>query len=332
MTEAIKGIIMFSGGLDSTVAAHLLKSQGLSLLLLHFVLPFYSGLGNGHERIRSLAAAAGLPLRIVEEGEPFFVMVRSPRFGFGKNANPCLDCRIHRLVETRHIMEEVGASFVATGEVIGQRPKSQRLQCLRMIEKRAGLAGRLLRPLSARLLEPTIVERERLVDRERLMALAGRGRQAQFAYARANGLRHISPAGGCLLTDIGSARRYHALARKYPGHTLEDFKLIAYGRHFSLGERCRLVIARNDKENEIFEKIISDEDLVFDLADVPGPMGIGRGEFSESEIIDAASMVARYSRVRDSAQVRVRVYRKACAEKILTIEPADPCRCNEFLM
>lgn len=332
MTGAVDGIVMFSGGLDSTVAAHLLKSQGLSLLALHFILPFYAGLGGDHERIRSFAAFAGVPLRIVEEGEAFFAMVRSPRFGFGSRANPCLDCRIHRLLAARRIMREAGAAFIATGEVIGQRPKSQRLQCLKMIEKRTGLAGRLLRPLSARLLEPTIVEQEGLVDRGRLMALSGRGRRRQLAYAKAYGLRHASPAGGCLLTDVGSARRYHALADKYPGHTLEDFKLIAYGRHFALGERCRLVVARNERENDIIDTISSADDLIFDIVDVPGPMGIGRGEFSDSDLATAASVVARYSRARNEERVRVRIYRKTGKERVLTVAPADPVWCESCRM
>ncbi|MBN1306556.1 MAG: hypothetical protein JXA18_01465, partial [Chitinispirillaceae bacterium] len=180
--------------------------------------------------------------------------------------------------------------------------------------------------------EPTVVEREGLVERQRLMALAGRSRKAQLAYAQAKGLRYTSPAGGCLLTDVGSARRYRTLSRRYPGHTLEDFKLIAYGRHFALGERCRLVVARNEHENRIFEKIISQEDHVFDLADSTGPMGIGRGEFSESDIIDAASMVARYSRVRNKAKVRVNVIRKGGVERVLTIRPADPSRCDALIM
>jgi tRNA-uridine 2-sulfurtransferase len=116
------GLLMFSGGLDSTVAAHLLTCQNLSILAVHYVLPFYSGIEDAYPLIRRHAEQLGIPLRIEEEGEEFLAMVRSPRFGFGKNANPCVDCRMHRLKKTTRIMEEVGASFIATGEVIGQRP------------------------------------------------------------------------------------------------------------------------------------------------------------------------------------------------------------------
>ena len=328
MSDRIDGILMLSGGLDSIVTAHILKSQGLNILALHYILPFYSGLGLAHAGIRSYADELGIPLRIIEEGEDFFVMVQSPRFGFGKNANPCMDCRIHRLAAARLIMEETGASFIATGEVVGQRPKSQRLDCLQQIENRAGLAGRLLRPLSALLLEPTLAEQSGLVDRGRLMGLSGRSRQPQLSYAREHGLRHNSPAGGCLLTAVGSAKRYLSLVKRYPDFSFEDFRLIAFGRHFPLNDRCRLVIARDDGENDIFEKIISREDIIFDLADIPGPMGIGRGDFSEGDVHTAAAMVARYSRARAMTSVRVKVYRLNDPGRIIDVAPADPSYCE----
>jgi hypothetical protein len=324
----IDGIVMFSGGLDSSIAVHMLKSQGLSVLALHFVLPFYSGIGRTHDRIRSYAGTLGIPLRIIEEGEEFFAMVQSPAWGFGKNANPCLDCRIHRLKRAKSIMEETGAAFIATGEVIGQRPKSQRRECFRMIEKQTGLDGRLLRPLCARLLPPTIAEEQGLVDREKLFSHSGRGRFMQLAYAQQHGIGHSAPAGGCLLTDVGSSRRYLALAAKYPDIGLEDFKLIAWGRHFAIGERSRIVIARNDRENGIFEHIISTQDLVFDLADAPGPMGIGRGVFTDDDIRRAASFVARYSRSRGDALARVRVYRTGETGTVMEVVPADPADCE----
>jgi tRNA-specific 2-thiouridylase len=327
MTNKIDGLLLLSGGLDSCIAAHLLKTQGLSLLALHFVLPFYSGLGSDHKKIRSFADALDVPLRIIEEGEEFFEMVKSPQFGFGKNANPCLDCRMHRLSVARGIMVETGAAFIATGEVIGQRPKSQRLECLQLIERRTGLEGKLLRPLSAKLLEPTIPENSGLVDRSKLMDLAGRSRYPQLAYAREHGLQHTAPAGGCLLTHVESAQRYLALTQRYKDLSLEDFKLIAYGRHFALGEQCRLVIARDSGENDTLEKIVSNGDLIFDLADIPGPMGVGRGTYTNADVARAAAFVARYSKARTLKEVRVKVWRKSEPEKIISVIPADPAEC-----
>ncbi len=332
MKDVFDGILMFSGGLDSTIAAHLLKSQGLSILAIHFVLPFYAGLDRNYRKIRSFASDLGIPLKIIEEGEEFFEMFRSPRFGYGKRFNPCLDCRIRRLNEARKIMEEAGSCFVATGEVVGQRPKSQRLQCLQMIEKRTGLKGRLLRPLSAKLLEPTICEQEGIVNRERLLAISGRSRHEQLAYAQTYGLQYFSPAGGCLLTDVGFARRYRAMAEKYPEHTFKDFKLLAYGRHFAIGKRCRLLVSRNEAENRAIKKIISEDDMVFEILDTPGPVGIGRGEFSEEELTKAASILLRYSRARNSAVVRVKICLNGGGEKILTAAPADHLTCESCRM
>ena len=322
------GLLMFSGGLDSTIAGHILKSQGCHLLALHFVLPFYSGIGAPHGEIRSFAEALDIPLRIVEEGEAFYAMVRSPQFGFGKNANPCMDCRIHRLKAARVIMEEEHIPFIVTGEVIGQRPMSQRLSCLQLIERRTGLEGRLLRPLSAKRLEPTIPEQNGLVDRSRLLDWSGRSRQPQLRYARNFGLRHTPPAGGCILTNELSAGRYLTLVKRFPEMSLKDFRLIAYGRHFILDDRCRVVIARDDPENDVIEQLAGPEDLLFDCADTPGPLGIGRGEFDEPAVFTVAAMVARYSRARSEKDVRVRVYRTTGEEKVVTVAPATPEQCE----
>lgn len=322
------GLVMFSGGLDSMVTAHLLKSMGLNVIALHYVLPFYSGFGLPHSLIRDYAERLDIPLRIEEEGPEFMEMVRAPQWGFGKNANPCLDCRIHRLVKAKPVMEEYGAAFIATGEVIGQRPKSQRLECLQMIVRRTGLDGRLLRPLSAQMLEETIPEKEGLVDRSKLFAWHGRGRKPQLEYARTYGLRHNPPAGGCLLTNEGPSQRYHVLAQKFPQFDFEDFILVAYGRHFILGDRCRLVVARDDYENGILEKIVTPGDVQLEPADITGPLGVVRGEVNDAIIETAARFVARYSRARGEETVAVRVFRTGAEISRLTIVPAEPAQCD----
>ena len=185
----VQCIVMFSGGLDSTIAVHLLKQQGIDVTALYFVLPFESGLDFDHAAVKRYANGLSVPLRIEEEGEGFLDMVSSPDFGYGKHANPCIDCRIHRLKKAKGIMDEIGASFIVTGEVIGQRPKSQRKDSLILIERKAGLEGILLRPLSAQLLEPTIPETKGWVDRSKLLAISGRGRKEQLAYSKKYGLK-----------------------------------------------------------------------------------------------------------------------------------------------
>lgn len=254
-------------------------------------------------------------------------MIREPSFGFGKNANPCLDCRIHRLKKARTIMDSIGADFIATGEVIGQRPKSQRRDCLQIIDRETGLTGRLLRPLSAQLLAPTRVEEQGMVNRDLLFGIQGRGRYVQLAYAQLHKLRHKPPAGGCMLTHEGSGVRFHQLCRTVPHFTLDDFKLIAYGRHFSLGKLGRLVVARNEAENEILEQFVTTKSYRIDLVAIPGPLGLASGELSLEDLQTAAAIVARYSRARTATTVEVAVGRKGEDEQVITVTPAIESFC-----
>lgn len=306
----VHGLVMFSGGLDSVIAAHLLKNQGLQIKVLHFVLPFYAGLGSSYKEVRRYADALEIPIRIEEEGEEFLDMILDPAFGYGKNANPCMDCRIARLKKAAKIMKEEGASFIATGEVIGQRPMSQRLECLHRIEKSADLQGILLRPLSARLLPPTKVEEQGLLDRERLLAISGRSRKVQLEYARKHGLIHDTPAGGCLLTHVDPARRFNELVSQNQKIALNDFKLLAWGRHFRLSPLCKVIVSRNESENGILEKIVSTDDYFMYMAEIPGPVAILRGICTDDEISVAASVLVRFSKARNSGAVKVKVFHK----------------------
>jgi len=328
-----KAVVMFSGGLDSAIAVHLLKSQGLDVTALHFVLPFYAGLDKKPEQIQAYAEALGVPLRVEEEGEDFLEMIRDPKFGFGKNANPCVDCRIHRLTKAARIMEQEGAAFLATGEVVGQRPMSQKLYTLQQVEKAAGLKGKLLRPLSAKLLAPTEAETAGIVNRELLLDISGRSRAVQLAYSKKHGLIHSSPAGGCLLTNIETGARFNDLAAHNPQYSLIDFKLLAYGRHFRISPNYRIIISRDAEENTALEKIYaaalapSQEPLpaptskspqtttptrVFTqnivqiyLRDVLGPVALGLGEPDNSELQFSAAAVVRFSKMRGADQVAV---------------------------
>jgi tRNA-specific 2-thiouridylase len=326
----LHGIVMFSGGLDSVCATHLLMLQGLALKALHFALPFYAGLGLDFAPVRRAAGKLGVPLMIVEEGEEFLDVVKAPEFGFGKNANPCVDCRIHRLGKAKKIMEAEGASFIVTGEVVGQRPMSQRMDCLHKIENHAGLKGIILRPLSAKLLPPTCAEAEGVVDRDKLLRISGRSRKEQLAYARKYGLVHGAPAGGCILTNIKTAARFMDLARNHPGFDLEDFRLIAWGRHFRLSSECKLVVGRDDRENGILQKIASPKDSILRLpSDVPGPLGILRGSDGLSQDGVAASLFARYTRFKGDRFCAVQVVSGKNA-KTVEVEPATDDRCASY--
>ncbi|HEX3020132.1 MAG TPA: hypothetical protein VHP36_07505 [Chitinispirillaceae bacterium] len=325
----VQGLVMFSGGLDSVVAAHLLKSQGLQIKALHFVLPFYSGVGYSYRDVIKYADALEIPLRIEEEGEEFLEMILDPDFGYGKNANPCMDCRIERLRKARKIMHEEQACFIATGEVIGQRPMSQRLDCLHRIEKKADLQGLLVRPLSAGLLAPTKVETEGILDRERLLSISGRSRKVQLEYARKHGLIHATPAGGCLLTHADPARRFQELVSQKQQIFLNDFKLLAWGRHFRLSPSCKAVVSRNESENGILEKIATPEDCFLYMAEIPGPVAIVRGKYSSDEIQVAASILIRFSKARNSLKVKVKAFRNGNLTEI-EVQPATEQYCEEL--
>jgi tRNA-specific 2-thiouridylase len=323
----LHGIVMFSGGLDSVCATHLLMSQGLSVKAVYFSLPFYTGFGLEYRQVRKAAEKLGVPLEIVEEGEEFLGVVKSPEFGFGKNANPCVDCRIHRLGKAKKIMEAEGAAFIATGEVVGQRPMSQRMDCLHKIENHAGLKGLLLRPLSAKLLPPTLAETSGMVDREKLLNISGRGRKEQLAYARKYALIHGAPAGGCILTNVKTAERFMDLSRHAPDFTLEDFRLLAWGRHFRLSPSCKLVVGRDDGENHVLQKIASAEDRVLRLpGDIPGPLGIVRGSDADSLVPAAASLFGRYTRFKDDVRCVVDVVWGEKKESV-EVKPATDEQC-----
>ena len=296
---------MFSGGLDSTIAVHMMQQQGLDVLALHFILPFYSGFGLAHEGIKKRAELLGVPLRIQEEGEEYLAMFKARQYGFGKNANPCIDCRIHRFEKAKRIMEETGASFVASGEVVGQRPMSQRRDCLDIIEKKSGLKGFILRPLCAKILRPTLVEDRGWVKRGEMLDLWGRGRKGQIAYAAQYGLSYSAPAGGCLLTNARTAERYADLAANSPDFSLSDFKLLAWGRHFRLNPSLKFIVARDDGENEMIDKLAGPSDTVVTMKDVLGPLGILRGAYTEEEARLACSIFAKYTRARTEEKAAV---------------------------
>jgi tRNA-specific 2-thiouridylase len=326
----IQGIVMFSGGLDSTVVVHLLKSQGIKVKALHFVLPFYSGLGLTHQKIREYADHLGVPLQIEEEGEEYIEMIRDPRFGFGKHANPCVDCRIRRLVHAKKIMQAEGASFIATGEVAGQRPMSQGYNSMNAIEKRAEVKGFLLRPLSAKLLPSTEAENSGLVDRDKLFNWSGRGRILQLEYAEKFNLKHATPAGGCILTTVDSSRRFHEFVDHTPDYSLLDFKLLAYGRHFRINPSCKLIVGRNDQENEIIIQLLSAVNNSLEMLDSLGPDGFIRGNYSEEDLLLCCALLARFSKEKNNENVRVALMENAKIVRTIIVAPADIAICDKY--
>lgn len=250
---------MLSGGLDSTLAATMMAAQGIELFALHFTSPFCTcSRGNGagcRSHAQVVAERLGIPIRTVAKGPEYIEIVRNPRHGRGSGMNPCIDCRIFTLARARAFMEEVGAFFLVTGEVVGQRPMSQRLEALRLIERQSGTQDIVLRPLSARHLPPTLPEREGWVDRAKLLSITGRSRKEQIRLAGEWGIGdYPCPAGGCLLTQKNFAVKVKDLFEHCEKPDTQDLLLLKIGRHFRIGGR-KVIVARDETENRRLEAL-----------------------------------------------------------------------------
>jgi tRNA-specific 2-thiouridylase len=225
----MKAIALLSGGLDSTLAAKVMMEQGIELEGLNFLTVFCTCTNRGETCLASQKAVEnlGIPLKIFNVSEEYLSVMKHPKHGYGRNMNPCIDCRIFMLKKTKAYMEESGAAFIITGEVLGQRPMSQRKDAMRLIEREAGLEGFILRPLSAKVLPITVPERERWVDREKLLKIEGRSRKPQIELAEHYSIRdYPCSAGGCLLTDPGFSKRMKDLMLHNPEFSLNDVHLL----------------------------------------------------------------------------------------------------------
>lgn len=318
----MRTIALISGGLDSILAAKVVKDQGVEVVPLKFRIPFCHRDDN---KAGELIKKIGLDLQTVEINEDFLEIIKKPRYGFGSNMNPCIDCKILMLAKTRELMPEFGASFVVTGEVLGQRPMSQHKQALEIIEKRSGLEGLVLRPLSAMLLKETIPEKENWVIRNRLLNFSGRSRKSQVELARSFGLTgYPNPAGGCLLTDPQFALRLKELIA-HQELNLDNVKLLKLGRHFRVARGAKLVVGRNEKEGqELLQYARGGDYLFMPPEELAGPTCLGRGKFSEEAIRLACSIICRYCDLDGAESVGIvyRVFPEAEA-KTLKIRPAE---------
>ncbi|OGP63001.1 MAG: hypothetical protein A2170_08295 [Deltaproteobacteria bacterium RBG_13_53_10] len=323
----IKAIALLSGGLDSTLAAKTILDQGIGLEALNFLTVFCTCTSKGETCLASQKAvdALGIPLRVFNVSEEYLDIVKNPKHGYGSNMNPCIDCRIFMLKKAKIYMEETGASFIVTGEVLGQRPMSQRKDAMRLIEKAAGLEGLILRPLSARFLPVTIPEKEGWVRRDELPAIQGRSRKPQMQMADRLGIRdYPCPAGGCLLTDPGFARRMRDLMCHKPHFALNDVHLLKFGRHFRLSSNVKLVVGRNEEENQKIQTFAREGDLLLKVLRYPGPLSLMRGEFNDSELERSASVTARYSKAKDFKRVDVSFWKaeeKEDERRFLSVSP-----------
>ncbi len=302
-------LALFSGGLDSLLACKLIQSQGLKVLGLHFVSPFF---GNQLkiEHWQNLYSIDLLPVDISQEFTD--LLLQGPPHGLGKWLNPCVDCKILMLNKTRQMLSQFQAKFIISGEVLGQRPMSQRKDMLHLINKKAGTKDILLRPLSAQNLPPTTMELTGQVDRSLLLALQGRGRKTQLNLARKLRLPEIpTPAGGCLLTEPETVKRIWPVLQNVPHPDPVDFELCKVGRQY-WADTHWLIIGRSREDNQKLLELIQPRDILFKLMDLPGPIAVGRqlhGPWSAHTVKSAALFILGFSsKARQNlGPVRVRV-------------------------
>jgi len=319
----MKTIALISGGLDSILAARFVKEQGLDVVGLRFKIPFCHNKGINFPDI-------GIEVKEADICDDFLKMIQSPKYGFGSHMNPCIDCKILMLKKAGELMGQYNAKFIITGEVLGQRPMSQHKQALLTIAKRSGLEGLVLRPLCARLLPETIPEKEGWVKRERLLNFSGRSRKQQVALAKSFGIKeYAQPAGGCLLTDRMFSDRLKDLFA-HEGLSRDNVELLKFGRHFRLNDTTKLVVGRDQKENEHLLNFARENDYLFMPGEnLPGPTSLGRGIFSEELIKLSCSITSRYCDINGDTSADIAY--KRFSEKENNVLKVSPMEENKLL-
>ncbi len=282
-----KALVMFSGGLDSILAVKVLQEQNIEVTGLICAGYFFDD-----ALAQKAAKQLKIKLKTIDFSDEHLEMVKKPKFGYGKGINPCIDCHILMLKKAKDIK---GFDFVATGEVLGERPMSQNKQSLELIKKESGLD--LLRPLSAKLLEPTEAEKRGLVDRKKLLSISGRGRKKQIELAKKWGIKEYpTPAGGCLLTDPEFSKKLKKMLVLWPNCKGSDVKLLKYGRHFWEGENL-IIVGRNEKDNKEIKELSLKGDMIIE-PDFAGPTILIRSKKSilKESLIKAKELMLKYSK------------------------------------
>jgi tRNA-specific 2-thiouridylase len=292
----MKALALFSGGLDSILAAKLILDQGIEVVAVTFILPVTA---EKEDHATKAATRLGIPHLTVEVGDEYLEVVQNPAYGYGSGMNPCIDCRIYMLREAKRRMNGVGAAFIITGDVLGERPMSQHRKALELEEREAGLEELIVRPLSAKLLPETIPEREGWVDRAKLLAIRGKSRKPQIALAAQFGLQgaYPSPSGGCLLTYREFAAKVKDLFEHEERVTMRDIELLKLGRHFRAGA-AKLIVGRNESENSRLLELKEPKEYAFEVPDYGSPITILQGLKRTEAIELAARLTARYSDAR----------------------------------
>ena len=303
----IKGLGLCSGGLDSILSALLLQQQGIDVTWICFETPFFSS-----DSAKKASLTTGIPLITLDITDDYMEMMKNPKAGFGKNMNPCMDCHTLMFSKAGDILKNKNFHFLFSGEVVGQRPKSQNKNSLRYVEKNSGFDGQILRPLSAKLLPPTLVEQKGLVNREKLLDISGRSRKIQMQMARDFEVKEYpSPAGGCLLTDKIFSNRLKDLMNIQKKFNKRELYLLKYGRHFRLDSKTKIIVGRSKADNKcLLTYCNTDKDLLLKHAKMPGPDVILTGDFTQKNIQTAAMACAAYTKSVPGENADIRVTKK----------------------
>ena len=304
-----KALALLSGGLDSTLAVKVILEQGIAVEALNFTSPFCTCTGKNagckSEAVR-VAEEFDIPIKVMHKGVEYLEVIRNPRHGYGKGMNPCIDCRIFLLRKAKEYMTESGADFIITGEVLGQRPMSQRRDTLRVIERESALEGLLLRPLSAKHFSPTIPELEGWVDREKLLAIQGRSRKEQMQLAEDLDVKNYPcPAGGCLLTEVSFVSKVRDVFDHADQLNLRDFRLLKVGRHFRIGPKTKLLVGRNEAENDLLERSMQAGEAAVRWLEGGSPLGVILGVVNDEITATAAKILLRYTKAEAGRECRL---------------------------
>jgi len=312
----MRTLALLSGGLDSALAIKLVQEQGVKVTALNFTSPFIQ---TRLETVRRIAENLKVNLVTLDLGMEHLKIVRNPRYGYGSQINPCVDCRILMLTRARSYAKRIHASFIVTGEVLDQRPMTQRLSVMKLIEREAGVEGVVLRPLSAKVLPETRVEREGLINREKLLGIRGKSRRIQIQLARKYGIKgYQTPSGGCLLTYKEYALKLQDLIKHRSRVTRRDLQLLKVGRHFRF-KGCKIIVGRNKEENDKLLKLKSGNDFYLTVLDYGSPITLLQGKKTRGAIVTAARLTARYS---DAPNGDVKVfYGRSGLEKFVVVKP-----------
>lgn len=323
----IKAVALLSGGLDSTLAVKLMIEQGIEVHALNFTSAFCTcnsgGVKKGGCKTESIRVAEefGIQIKVMVKGLDYIEIVRKPRHGYGKGINPCVDCRIYMFKAAKTYMAEIGASFVITGEVLGQRPMSQRRDAFRVIERESGLAGLILRPLCAKHLEPTIPEINGLVDREKLLDIEGRSRAGQMALAEELSVNdYPCPSGGCLLTDKIFSKKVRDLLDHKQDVTKKDLVMLRSGRHFRY-HGVKVIIGRDEADNVKIKSLIQPGETFVEPLDFPGPVALISSTAPNGALEFAAGLMLKYAQAKSDGKGLVRATCDGQSQEIHISEP-----------